>query len=128
MEAAVDWRAKVELFEQMRRDYEHGEGTIRGVARKFGVHRRMVREALASSLPAKRKPAERACPKLGAVKDFIDAILSRFQWNSRQALSVVQRELECLFESIRLLLVQFVWVLRVMQHDLIGIPSPPDLK
>jgi len=30
----------VELFEQMRREYEHGEGTIMGVARKFGVHRR----------------------------------------------------------------------------------------
>ena len=71
----MDWRAKVELFEQMRREYEHGEGTIRGVARKFGVHRRMVREALESALPAKRKRPERACPKLGAVKDFIDAIL-----------------------------------------------------
>jgi len=33
MEAAVDWGAKVELFEQIRREYEHGEGTIRGVAR-----------------------------------------------------------------------------------------------
>ena len=75
MEAAVDWRAKVELFEQIRREYEHGEGTIRGVARQFGVHRRMVRESLRSALPAKRKQAKRACPKLGPVKDFIDAIL-----------------------------------------------------
>jgi len=31
-EAPVDWRAKVELFEQMRRDYEHGEGAIRAAA------------------------------------------------------------------------------------------------
>ena len=37
----MDWRAKVELFEQIRRDYEFGVGTIRGVARKFGVHRRV---------------------------------------------------------------------------------------
>jgi len=59
----------------MRRDYEHGEGTIRGVARKFGVHRRMVREAMGSALPAKRKRPARACPKLGPVREFIDAIL-----------------------------------------------------
>ncbi|HWR20613.1 MAG TPA: hypothetical protein VN444_01990 [Verrucomicrobiae bacterium] len=36
-------RKTVELFEQMRREYEqyeHGEGTINGVTCKFGVHRR----------------------------------------------------------------------------------------
>jgi hypothetical protein len=43
----LDRRAKVELFEQIRREYEYGEGTINGVARKLGIHRRMVREALA---------------------------------------------------------------------------------
>jgi hypothetical protein len=31
----------VELFEQMRREYAHGVGTITGVAKKFGVHRRI---------------------------------------------------------------------------------------
>ena len=36
----------MELFEEIRREYEHGAGTIRGVAKKLGVHRRMVREAL----------------------------------------------------------------------------------
>ena len=40
-------RAKVELFEQIRREYEFGVGTVKGVARKLGVHRRMVRQALA---------------------------------------------------------------------------------
>jgi hypothetical protein len=39
----------VELFEQIRREYEHGVGTIKGVARKFKMHRRMVREALGSA-------------------------------------------------------------------------------
>lgn len=48
----MERRAKVELFEQMRREYEFGEGTIRGVARKFGVHRRMVRQAL--GMPGRR--------------------------------------------------------------------------
>ncbi len=43
----MDWRPKGELFEQIRREYEFGIGTIQGVPRKFGVHRRMVREALA---------------------------------------------------------------------------------
>jgi hypothetical protein len=48
----LDWRAKVELFEQIRREYEFGIGTIVGVASKLGVHRRMVREAIDSALTA----------------------------------------------------------------------------
>ena len=65
----------MELFEQIRREYEHGMGTIQGVARKLGVHRRMVREALASAMPAERKTPTREKPKLTPVMDFIDAIL-----------------------------------------------------
>ena len=37
----------MELFEEIRREYEFGVGTIQGVARKLGEHRRMVRQALA---------------------------------------------------------------------------------
>ena len=47
----MDWRAKVELFEQIRREYEFGIGTIAGVAKKLKVHRRMVREAMGSAIP-----------------------------------------------------------------------------
>ena len=65
----------MELFEQLRREYEFGIGTIKGVARKFGVHRRMVRQALASAVPPERVYRRRAKPVLGPVAAFIDGIL-----------------------------------------------------
>jgi hypothetical protein len=34
----MERRAKVELFEQIRREYEFGVGTVKGVARRLGVH------------------------------------------------------------------------------------------
>jgi transposase len=71
----LDWRAKVEIFEQIRREYEFGVGTIQGVARKLGVHRRMVREAIRSAVPVRRKRTERPRTKMVAAVAFIDAIL-----------------------------------------------------
>src|ERR1700691_5802620 len=68
-------RKDVELFEAIRREYQFGVGTVKGVARKFGVHRRMVREALADAVPKQRKIIERARPKLEPAVAFIDAIL-----------------------------------------------------
>ena len=49
----------MELFEQIRRELEFGVGTIAGVSRKLGVHRRMLREALRSAVPAASKPQRR---------------------------------------------------------------------
>lgn len=71
----MERRLKVELFEQIRREYEHGCGTIIGTAQKFGVHRRMVRQALESALPPERKKPERKRTKFDSVKDFIGRIL-----------------------------------------------------
>lgn len=65
----------MELFEQIRREHEHGGGTIRGVARKLGIHRRMVREALARAVPKDRKIPDRARPKLAPAIPFIEATL-----------------------------------------------------
>ena len=65
----------MELFEQIRREYEQGVGTIRAVARKLGVHRRMVREALGNAVPSRRKKPERKRPRLAPVMPFIDGIL-----------------------------------------------------
>jgi transposase len=71
----VDWNAKVDLFEQLRREHEFGVGTVAGVAAKFGVHRRIVRQALANALPPPRRYRQRAKPKLEAVAAFIDGVL-----------------------------------------------------
>jgi DNA-binding transcriptional regulator YhcF (GntR family) len=44
----------VELFEKMRKDHREGP-SIRVLAEKHGVHRRTVRQAIASSVPPPRK-------------------------------------------------------------------------
>lgn len=64
---------RVEHFEAIRRDHAREELSIRELARRHGVHRRAVRQALESAVPApKRAPESRPAPKLGACVAVID--------------------------------------------------------
>ncbi len=68
-------RSKVELFEAIRRDHRREELSIRGLADRYRVHRRTVREALASAAPPPRKIPVRAAPRLDPVRAVIDEML-----------------------------------------------------
>ena len=65
----------MELFEEIRREYKFGSGSVRAVAKKMGVHRRLVRQAIKAALPPERTYTPRFAPRLDPVKPFIDLIL-----------------------------------------------------
>ncbi|MDQ2761920.1 MAG: IS21 family transposase [Actinomycetota bacterium] len=66
----------MELFERVRRDREFEGLSVRALARRHGVHRRTVRQALDSALPPERKrPVGRPAPALGAWRELVDSWL-----------------------------------------------------
>jgi transposase len=69
-------RSRVELFEQIRRDRRIEGLSIRELAERHRVHRRTVRQALASALPPPRKQyPSRARPAIDAYAEIIDGWL-----------------------------------------------------
>ena len=65
----------VELFAAIRRDARVEGLGVRALANRHGVHRRTVRQALASATPPARKTPIRSSPRLDPFKDTIDAML-----------------------------------------------------
>jgi hypothetical protein len=97
----LDWKAKLELFEKIRREYVEGVGTVLGVAKKLGVHRRMVREAIQKALPAKRQPSIRpASRSVGEVVLFIHQILETDRQAPTKQRHTAQRIWERLQEEV----------------------------
>lgn len=67
---------RAELFELIRKDRELVGLSIRQIADKRGIHRRMVRQALRDSVPPERKKPVRQRPVMNpTVCRFIDGIL-----------------------------------------------------
>jgi transposase len=65
--------SRVEQFELIRRDRAREGLSLRALAERHGVHRRTVRAALESPLPAvKRAPVGRPAPKLGPYRAVIE--------------------------------------------------------
>lgn len=68
--------SRVEQFEAIRRDHVREDLSIRELARRHGVHRRAVRQALESAIPPpKGRPESRPAPKLGPYRAIIDGWL-----------------------------------------------------
>ncbi len=99
--------SRVELYEAIRRDAPREDLGIRELAARHGVHRRTVRQALASPTPPPRSfPA----PRLDAAKRLIDAMLRvdldaprKQRHTARRVLArlVDEHQLEVSYSSVR---------------------------
>jgi len=85
-------RSRVELFEQIRRDRRTGGSSIRELADRHHVHRRTVRQALASAVPPPRKAyLQRPRPAIDRYAGLIDGWLLADREASRKQRHTARR-------------------------------------
>jgi hypothetical protein len=73
--AGAGMGSRVELYAAIRFDWQRNQMSIRGLADKYGVHRRTVREAIESPIPPPRRCPPRRTLVLDAVRGAVDAML-----------------------------------------------------
>jgi transposase len=87
--------SRVELFERIRREYRDEGASVRALAERHHVHRRTVRQALASAVPPVRKFPEREAPALGGheavIRQWLTADVSAPRKQRHTARRVWQR-------------------------------------
>lgn len=84
--------SRMELFEQIRRDRRDSKLSIRELAQRHGVHRRTVRQALASAVPPPRKPYRRRVrPAIDDWSELIDSWLIADQQAPRKQRHTARR-------------------------------------
>lgn len=64
--------SRVELYSEIRRAARVEGLSVSALAKRFRVHRRTIRQALASPVPPERKVPQRRAPKLGEFQSLID--------------------------------------------------------
>jgi transposase len=93
-------RSKVSVYEQIRKAHEREGLGIRALARRFAVHRRDVRQALASALPPPRKqPPPRPAPRLDRWKPTIEQWLEEDRSAPRKQRHTARRVFQRLVEE-----------------------------
>jgi len=93
-------RSKVELFEQIRKTHDREEVSIRELARRFEVHRRTVRQAVASAIPPPRRQTARRAPAIGPWKATIDGWLAEDEKAPRKQRHTARRVWERLVDEL----------------------------
>ncbi len=89
---------KVELFEVIRKEHIIEGESIRGIARRRRIHRRMVRQAIKNAIPPKPKPMDREPTVLTRA---LRAIVDRWLTEDRKAPRKQRHTAKRVFDRLR---------------------------